>query len=186
MKKLLSLALVALVAISAQAAFIEWSTVAITFGGTTLKNNTSVAGYLIALDGSSLATYDLVEGFSATSIGTVVESKSGTPKSGKFTGNSDISAYSNGDAFAFLITYNDGTDTYYNLSSTVNVLAGLDPTDSTVAPATWGNFAVNGAMNETAGTLTAGGGWTKAVAVPEPASAMLALAGVAMLIRRRK
>ena len=32
---------------------------------------------------------------------------------------------------------------------------------------------------------TTGGNWTKA-AVPEPSSAMLALAGVAMLIRRRK
>jgi hypothetical protein len=184
MKKLLAIALVGFIAVSAQAASILWSSDAVSFGGTTLKNNASVNGYLIALDGSSLASFDLVEGFSATDIGTLVDSKEGTPKSGKLTGTADVSAYSNGDAFAFLITYNDGTDIYYNLSSTVNVLAGLDPSDPTVAPATWGNFAVNGAANETAGTLTAGGGWTKAV--PEPSSAMLALAGVAMLIRRRK
>ena len=65
MKKLLTLALVAIVAISTQAASIMWSSDAVSFGGTTLKNNASVAGYLIALEGSSLAaSYDLAEGFS--------------------------------------------------------------------------------------------------------------------------
>ena len=187
MKKVLAIALVGIIAISTQAAKIDWSTVALTFGGASLKNNTSVSGYLIALDASSLdASYELTEAFDISTIGTVVASRDGTPKSAKLTGTTDISEYSNGDSFAFLVTYNDGTDTYYNLSSSVFVLSGLDPNDPSVAPTEWDMFAVTDATSAPAGTLTAGGGWTKAAAVPEPASAMLALAGVAMLIRRRK
>ena len=43
--------------------------------------------------------------------------------------------------------------------------------------------------NGTDPTLTAGGGWVKAKAVepiPEPATGALALAGIALLFRRRK
>ena len=188
MKKLLLLALVGMFTISAQAAAIAWSSTAISFDGVTLKNNASVVGYLIALEGSNLeASYALTEGFSLTTIGTLADTCSGSKKSGKVTGTPDL-PYTNGDSFALLITYTDGVDTYYNLSSTINTFSGLDPNDITVFPEEWNDFAINGAAAATDGTLTAGGGWTKAAApaVPEPASAMLALAGVAMLIRRRK
>ena len=185
MKKLLSIALVALVAISAQAAAISWSSAAISFDGSTMKNNTSVMGYLIALEGTSLdESYTLTEGFSASNIGTVIHTDSnGTNKGGKVAGTADITGYANGDAFALLLVYTVGKDTYFNLSSSVNVLEGLDPTDPTVAAEEWSDFTINGSTVAEKGTLKAGAGWT---AVPEPASAMLALAGVAMLIRRRK
>ncbi len=185
MKKLLSLAIVGILAISVQAATIPWSSAAISFDGSTMKNNTSVMGYLIALDGTSLdESYTLTEGFSALTIGAIVNSDlNGTSKAGKVAGTADVSNYTNGDAFAVLITYTDGDNTYYNLSSSVYTLSGLDPNDISVAPTQWADFAINGATSSEKGTLKAGGGWT---AVPEPASAMLALAGVAMLIRRRK
>ena len=185
MKKILTFALIGMFCISSYAANIDWSSVALSFGGTDLKKSTAVTGYLIALEGTSLATsYDLSSSFSASSIGVVLGTDTdGTSKGSKVVGSSFLDGYKNGDAFALLVTYNDGDKMYYNLSSSVYTLAGLDPNDPSVAPQEWDDFAFNNATSAEKGTLKAGGGWT---AVPEPASAMLALAGVAMLIRRRK
>ena len=63
----------------------------------------------------------------------------------------------------------------------MNTLAGISDEIST--PADWANFSVSGTTSETPGKMSAGSGWT---AVPEPATATLALAGLALLIRRRR
>ena len=185
MKKLLSLALVALIALSANAASIAWKSTALSFDGATLKSNTSVVGYLIYLGNSASldASYAITDSFDASSIGTVAQTDSnGTAKAGQVgeTLQFAFGSYQNNDAFALLVSYTTEGKTYWNLSSTINSLSGLS--DELSTPADFTTFAFNNATAEN-GTLKAGGGWT---AVPEPASAMLALAGVAMLIRRRK
>ena len=186
MKKLLSLALVALVAISAQAASVQWKSEALSFEGTALKSNTSVIGYLIYLgnDGNLASSYEMTKTFSASDIGTLAQTDSNGTAKGSQVGETlefQFGDYVNNDAFALLVSYTADGKTYWNLSSTINSLTGL--ADEISTPGNFTTYAFNNATSATKGTLTAGGGWT---AVPEPASAMLALAGVAMLIRRRK
>ena len=88
----------------------------------------------------------------------------------------------NGDTFGLVLSYNDGEKTYWNISSSVNAFSGLVPDDPTVSAADWNAFTVNGAKNTTS-SLSKTSGWT---AVPEPSTAALALAGLALLLKRRK
>ena len=76
-----------------------------------------------------------------------------------------------GTDFAFVITYEDAGKTYFWASDAFTVQ------DS---GSNWNGTKSTYTMSVAATSVSA---WT---AVPEPASAMLALAGVAMLIRRRK
>ena len=165
------------------------STAALSFGETSLKKNTDVMGYLVYLSSGSLATtYTIDDSFTAASVGTIVSTDTdGTNKGSASTASFQIEAgtYSNGDAFAFVASYTTGGKTYWNISSTVQTLSGLDDSDPRVNPAEWNSFAVNTAIASVPGKASGGSGWT-AAAVPEPSTAMLALAGLALLIKRRK
>lgn len=176
----------------ASALSFDWSSKSIKFDSTNLKNSTAVTGYLIYLgSGGSLdTTYDVTKDSTASSIigsiGTDTGSSKSTPNAlGKLTGTYvfDYGTKANGDTFAMLLSYNDGENTYFNLSSTVVTLSGIvDETSDLDAMDFTSGFSYSNAGESK--TITAGGGWIQAV--PEPSTAALALAGLALLLKRRK
>ena len=189
MKKTLFAIMVAMLTIVAQAASLNWSATGVSFNGTKLKSDTGVTGYLIYLSTAALEdSYALTKTTTAESlaneIGSLVASRNKTTSMSKLNSNYlfDLGVENdNGDAFAMLLTYVVDGNTYYNLSNEIYTMSGgilNPPTDPAKAA-----FTFNYGTAEKNGSLSSGAGWTK---VPEPASAMLALAGVAMLIRRRK
>ena len=130
MKKILSLVLVALVAFSTQAASVLWKSDALSFGGTALKSNTDVVGYLVFLgnEGSLASSYEITKTFSVSDIGSLVQTDSnGTAKGSQVGGTFQFQFgdYVNDDAFALLVSYTTEGKTYWNLSSTINSLTGL-------------------------------------------------------------
>ena len=181
----------ALVAASAYAGSFDWGTGAskVVFGGTTITTTNGAIGYLVLLTGSSLEA-SVVEGImqAPSAVSNKANTSTGLASNkGKIKGTYDSASVANGQNYGMYITYNDGTDTWYNFSSTVYTVSGLAADGSTVLDDAAFTFDFATQTTVTDGdAVTAGGGWYKAVAVPEPASAMLALAGVAMLIRRRK
>ena len=108
---------------------------------------------------------------------------------GKYTGTFDETLgavingqnYTAGDYFIVLLTYNDGEKTWYNLASAPWQLPTNAENNTLGLTAT---FTHSYTMQAEGTPLTAGGGWV--TPIPEPATAALALAGLAMLIRRRK
>lgn len=97
----------------------------------------------------------------------------------------DGTAFGNGNVFGVLITYTDTEGkVWYNLSSNTFTLSGADM-DGSVIPKQYFDFSW--AKDESgADTPSAGGGWWTAPAVPEPVSGGLALAGLALLLKRRR
>ena len=183
MKKLLTIG-IAILAGVASAVNMNWGATGIKFDGNTLKSDATVTGYLIAL--TSFATsYTLTDSFSASDIGTQVDTKNKTSAVGKLSGSwtIDTDTYDNGSTFAMLLVYTGAADgkTYYNLSSGLVEISGMSTDPPVNAGDTASTFSFSTSSEK--GKLSAGGGWT---AVPEPSTAMLALAGLALLIRRRK
>jgi len=84
------------------------------------------------------------------------------------------------------LSYVSEGKTYYNYSANIYTVSGIDPDvgdASTLGDATF-TFDMNTKTTLSGGqSATAGGGWT---VVPEPSTAMLALAGLALLIKRRR
>ena len=191
MKKFITMMVVALVAVSASAASFNWGTgtTKASFGGTAITTTNGAMGYLVLLTGTSLEASVIEDAISAPSyVSSKANTSTGLPAvKGRITGTYDSADVANGQNYGMFITYSDGTDTWYNFSSTVYTVSGLDELGTT--PLADAVFAFDfTTQNEVSNgdAITDGKGWYKAVAVPEPASAMLALAGVAMLIRRRK
>lgn len=182
---------VALVAVSASAASFNWGTgtTKVSFGGTAITATNGAIGYLVLLTGSSLEA-SVVEGIMQVPASVANKANTSTGlagNKGKITGKYEADI-ANGQNYGMFITYSDGTDTWYNFSSTVYTVSGLADATSSLDDAVFAfDFATQTTVKD-GDAVTAGGGWYKAAApaVPEPASAMLALAGVAMLIRRRK
>ena len=193
MKKLLTIAAITLVVGAASAVTMDWGTAAaIKFNGSNLKSDAGVTGYLVAA--TALSTYAVDASFDASKVGTVLSDKNKTGATSKISGtwyNIDTDTYGNGDSFAVLLKYvtkEDNKDvTYWNLTSGLKTMSGLvvEPPTSPSALSYEFNYGFG-----TDPTLTSGGGWVKAKAstpvVPEPATGALALAGVALLFRRRK
>ena len=191
MKKFLTIAAVALVAMSVQAAQINWGLTGQVKFNNTLVGNGGATFTLVCLEGvadwatyaNDIATGTATAGIAATKVtnaGSMAPSTTG-PYIYNWADTTDVSAaqVAKGTDFAFMVTYSDGTDTYFWASDVFTV------TDS---GSNWNGTNQAYTMSATVANAmgTTGTNWTKATAVPEPASAMLALAGVAMLIRRRK
>ena len=196
MKKYICIMALFISATFASAVTLKWDAAGVKFDGTSLGNSTAVTGYLIYLGTSSLKSdYDVTKASTVdsiiSSIGQKVDEKSKPNGLGKLTGNWTFNysdGYSNGANLAVLLVYATSSATYYNLSSSTVVLKdGNDADVETLTPAADPSnvsasfsFATAGEKNK----LSKGGGWT--VAVPEPSTAMLALAGLALLIKRRR
>ena len=185
MKKLASL-ICLLAAFTASATSVDWKSNTLSFEDTSLKKSTDVVGYLVYLASGSLASsYTMDDSFSAATVGTVVSSDSdGANKGGQVTGTAewDYGTYKNGDSFALVLSYADSASgkTYWQISSTVNTLDGIS--DETSIPTAFSNYDGSSAVSS-GKSISAGSGW---VAVPEPSTAALALAGLALLLKRRK
>ena len=191
MKKFITMMVVALVAVSASAASFSWGTGSnyVTFDGTKITTTNGAMGYLVLLTGTSLDASVIGDAISAPSaVSTKANTSTGLANAkGRITSIYDSTSIANGQNYGMYITYTDADGaTWYNFSSTVYTVTGLMDDTTALDAATFAfDFTTKNEVAE-GDAITAGSGWYKAVAVPEPASAMLALAGVAMLIRRRK
>ena len=193
MKKILAFAL-AFVASASFAASINWGTTTKTaFAGSTIGGVEARLLYIGASDLSEDAKFTITATDTlaslANKIGTDTESTASSTASGMLKGKLSgtytfDSGLNDGDYVAILLSYTSGGKTYFNLSQTVatayNAVVGAWEDASAVASFTYSGGSAEAAES---GSLTAGGGWT---AVPEPSTAALALAGLALLLKRRK
>jgi len=201
MKTLLTI-LVAAATISAQALSFDWGTgsVRVQFGTGNYITDGSVTATLLYLGtGVTSLTIDGVdnsyfEAGSKASSSTGLANKKGLVSAtysatyGETIGSaSTVSGkFDNGASFALLLSYVSEGKTYYNYSANIYTVSGIDPDvgdASTLGDATF-TFDMNTKTTLSGGqSATAGGGWT---VVPEPSTAALALAGLALLLKRRK
>ncbi len=184
------IAALALVAMSMQAAQISWGLSGQVKYNNTLVGNGGATFTLVCLDGiADWATYandvalgatDGVAATKKTNAGSMAPSTI-SPYIYTWGDSTDLAnkTVAKGTDFAFVVSYTSGTDTYFWASDVYTVTDSGSNWDGTYETYTISTTTAN-AMGAT------GTNWTKAVTIPEPASAMLALAGVAMLIRRRK
>lgn len=181
-------------AISSQAASFNWGsgTSAVAFDGTTLAGNATA--YLVFLGNGSGSVADLWSTTSEAIVGADAV-KSDVTSTAKRTAGRVSSSYGdastniqNGDRFGVYLTYNDGTDTWYNFSQTIYTVSGISLGNEALETATFAfDFATKSDIDPAVASPSAGGGWYRAVpAVPEPSTAALAIAGLALLIKRRK
>ena len=188
-KSLIAIGIFAL-ALNASALSFQWAATGVAFDGATLKNSTAITGSLIYLgNGGSLdENYSLGSCTTgedvAKSIGAVVDTKNKTSAVGKiqntYTFDFGSEPGKNGDVFALLLEYKTSEKTYVNLASTTMTLSGLEDDTSSISNPT---FSLSYGSSSESSKVSGGGGW---VAVPEPSTAALALAGLALLLKRRK
>ena len=198
-KAFTAIAALALTIGAASALGFQWGTsTAISFNGTTLNSAALAAPVTVDLiylgtdkawsfDETGLVTDEVASAGSVTVTGGAANRGKGNGKFDKFLGTSfaDNSVVANGNVFGVLITYTDTEgNVWYNLSSNTYTLSGVADDTTTIAKQNF-NFAWT---NDESGAEapTAGGGWWTAPAVPEPVSAGLALAGIALLLKRRR
>ena len=185
MKKIIgAFALMFAMTMTASAVSIAWSSTAVAFGGgDPLKKDTGVTAYLVYLSDGAFGSYTITDTFKASDVGTVVSTDTdGTNKGALSTGTFqfDYGAYTNGDKFGLVLSYVSEGKTYWNLSGNVQALDGI--TSEIATPTAWNDYSVSTSVSTTS-SASSGSGWT---AVPEPSTAMLALAGLALLIKRRR
>ena len=175
-------------------ASINWGTTsAATFDGTKMGGVNATLIHLGATDLSGSATFTITESTTLSSLANEIGTDTGSTTTstasgmgkGKVAGTWTFdSGLTSGDYVAILLSYTAEGTTWYNLTSTTTVsyneVAGVWNNSSNAA-----NWSYSGgtAADSKTGTIKAGGGW---VAVPEPSTAALALAGLALLLKRRK
>ncbi len=187
MKKTLAFLVVALVAMHTQGAQIAWTISNIAFDGSKLANagtEFTAAMFYLGSGGTLKSSYTAAE-IEALSV---VASETGTTGKAANTGTFTLTVgtQKNDDVFGFYLKYVSGGKTYYNIvdSDALYTLSGF--TDETSTPADYKLVASSMNYGTASGSptkVTPGGGWT---AVPEPSTAALALAGLALLLKRRK
>ena len=197
MKKTIAFALV-VAAISAQAVTFTWNSnnIKVSFdGATTIAAAGGITATLLYLgtdSSASIEKFEVSNGIEADSKKTT-SSGAATAK-GKYSSEftkvlgttfgtgANTKTFSAGDYFTVLLSYKDEANnvTWVNLATSAWQL----PTDATdITTDLTASFSHSFEMKSKGTALTAGGGW---VQVPEPSTAMLALAGLALLLKRRK
>ena len=171
--------------IGAQAATINWA-----IGGSTTYVLTDVKGeayanqtiYLVAAsnlssitDPDNLTKAAFETALSEITIATATSSATGTKPTYKEEVSSSLMTAGSSFSFGMLVVSQDAEYVYYK------VLTGNATPFADDAPATGRNATITTAWNTLGGKT-----WTKAAAVPEPSTAALALAGLALLLKRRK
>ena len=181
MKKFITMMAVALVAISASAASIDWAVNLGRSGKFVDSTGADMNGtiYLVLADTTFDATTaeEFEAQLAAATLGTDTVT-SGKNSGSTLTATSDalVARSAGGEQYNFAVLVYDSANAQYYMSASnaqyaYDKAAGEDATS----------------IKFSAAQATGSANWTSAyTAVPEPASAMLALAGVAMLIRRRK
>ncbi len=191
MKKALTLAVVAALAVSTQAVTISWGSGGqiniVDEGVPTLMVSSSLAGttamglFFLGNTGGSLLTVEDLTSADAIVTSSTVGGKSSNSSTFTTQEYLDLSIAAGdvvaGDVFAVFFIYDTGDVSGWYTDATLTTMFNStytftgSETDSTTGIGTWGN---------------AGGTGQVYVPVPEPATAALAIAGLAMLIRRRK
>ena len=179
MKKFVTMMVIALVAVSASAASIDWTVNLGRSGKFVDSTGATMTGsiYLVLADTTFNATTaeEFETQLTSATLGTAAVSAGKLTSSTGVTATSDKLTADTSYNFA-IVVYDAANSSYYMTAS--NSEYAYDETDAE-ALATSITFS----QSQVAAPST----WTPSyTAVPEPASAMLALAGVAMLIRRRK
>ena len=191
MKKTILLAALFGLVSTASAVSFQWTVSGIAFNGTTLKSDANLTASLVYLGvgGSLASSYDEAAISSLEKVSTVTGSTSKgaasetyylpAPSSGDYT---DL----NGGVYALLLSYADSASgkTFYNIGSATYTVSGVaDATSSLDAYKPAASTFSYGSNDAAASKVTPGGGWAT---VPEPSTAALALAGLALLLKRRK
>ena len=197
-KAFTAIAVLALTIGAASALSFDWTTGSkISFNGTQLTTAELAAPVTIVLiylgtDNTwSFAESGLVTD-EAVSTGAVAVT-GGLANRGKASGTiektlgdsfADGSKFGNGSVFGVMITYTDTEgNVWYNLSSNTYTLSGAEMNGTPIPKQTF-DFAWT---NDESGaeTPTAGGGWWM-TPVPEPMTVICGLAGLALLLKRRR
>ena len=197
-KAFTAIAALALTIGAASALGFDWTTGSkISFNGTQLTTAELAAPVTIELiylgtdntwsfAESGLVTDEAVSTGTVTVTGGAAARGKGYGKLDKLLGTdfADGSKLGNGNVFGVLITYTDTEgNVWYNLSSNTYTLAGADM-DGSVIPRQTFDFAWT--KDESgAEAPTAGGGWWM-TPVPEPMTVICGLAGLALLLKRRR
>lgn len=196
MKKLIAM-LVAVLAASTQAASFNWGTgtVKASFDGTAFTTaDYTVTAYLVYLadgDTSSMFTVDYTAPGAINAVVGNATAKPATTGSnankGKVKGKFDDALVANGNTFGMYLKYTDASGvSWFNFSSDTYTVSGLSTGGEVLDDAVYTfNFDSKTEIKNSSQTVSAGGGW-HSIAVPEPSTAALALAGLALLIKRRR
>ena len=201
MKKIATLAVLAITAISASAATINWGFGGDTWvseDGTIAKKAANFTGdassSLIALvyvgQNVSALTDDILTGVKDTDVvasatykmGTTAKTANTWQLSGASPATVTSDNYSVGASFAVL--FNNGTkwDYFYAVDTGSGAVGSAMKNNVLVMT----DLSVNAQTQYVYGTHLTGSNVAAAVSVPEPSTAMLALAGLALLLKRRK
>lgn len=180
MKTKFAIILLTMCSVAVHAASITWnaSSSITKFDGSSVgKNATGYIVYLGTTDISTLTYSDIL------AMATVKDQATNVGKWNNVGVTVDSTKTGN---YAMYMAFTSGEKTYYNISSSVynlttaNIEAFLN--EGTALPTQTYSFT-DAKPTSTPSTAKAGAGW---VAVPEPSTAALALAGLALLLKRRK
>ena len=200
MKKILSIAFAAMLCLSANAATVNWGIYGATYFGSTNMKTENATGYLVYLgENSSWDDYgtanivDIVKNGSTDYPSIAVNTKNGqvsnsigmdAGSSFTFDSSSKSGTAPSGSYFGLLYAYTTGSNDQYYFAGSIYQFSETDTGDgghydSDLQTFTWKDDKIPTSNDSTGASQ----GW---VAVPEPSTAALALAGLALLLKRRK
>ena len=197
MKKLLVALLAVALTSGAKALSFSWTADAVTFNGTVIADGTATA-YLVYLGSGSgelsatatdSGTFDISGTQMQTSASSTAKRNPGRINAtfeetygATLSGTSDT--YESGSTFGVYLTYVSEGVTWYNFSASTYTIPE-NVADNTTGLTQAFAFDYSTKSDVAAGNSASGGsGWVQAV--PEPSTAALALAGLALLLKRRK